>query len=152
MDREVLVYVDLEGTPHLAGRLWSRTRKGRETATFEYDGRWLENPARFSLEPALQLGPGPFHTAADLPMFGAIGDSAPDRWGRTLMRRMERRHRHQATHPDDGDKRGRPDGVAAAGTGRRGLLRARWRARACDRGLGRQCRRHVARRGGAARR
>jgi serine/threonine-protein kinase HipA len=24
-------------------------------------------------------------------MFGAIGDSAPDRWGRTLMRRMERR-------------------------------------------------------------
>jgi serine/threonine-protein kinase HipA len=25
-------------------------------------------------------------------MFGAIGDSAPDRWGRTLMRRMERRH------------------------------------------------------------
>ena len=24
-------------------------------------------------------------------MFGAIGDSAPDRWGRALMRRMERR-------------------------------------------------------------
>lgn len=24
-------------------------------------------------------------------MFGAIGDSAPDRWGRTLMRRMDRR-------------------------------------------------------------
>lgn len=91
MDREVLVYVDLDGVAHLAGRLWSRTRKGRQTATFEYDARWLENPARFSLEPALQLGPGPFHTAADLPMFGAIGDSVPDRWGRALMRRMERR-------------------------------------------------------------
>jgi len=25
-----------------------------------------------------------------MPMFGAIGDSAPDRWGRALMRRMER--------------------------------------------------------------
>jgi len=24
-------------------------------------------------------------------MFGAIGDSVPDRWGRALMRRMERR-------------------------------------------------------------
>jgi serine/threonine-protein kinase HipA len=24
-------------------------------------------------------------------MFGAFGDSAPDRWGRMLMRRMERR-------------------------------------------------------------
>lgn len=92
MDRDVLVYVDLDSVPHLVGRLWGRTRKGRETATFEYDTGWLENPARFSLEPALQLGPGPFHTTADLPMFGAIGDSAPDRWGRALMRRMERRH------------------------------------------------------------
>lgn len=91
MDREVLVYVELDGVPNLAGRLWSRARRGRETATFEYDPRWLENPARFSFEPALKLGPGPFHTPADLPMFGAIGDSAPDRWGRALMRRMERR-------------------------------------------------------------
>ena len=55
------------------------------------DKTWLENPARFSLEPALQVGPGPFHTPADTPMFGAIGDSAPDRWGRALMRRMERK-------------------------------------------------------------
>jgi serine/threonine-protein kinase HipA len=91
MDREVLVHVDLDGVPHLVGRLWSRLRKSRETASFEYDAAWLGNPARFSLEPALQLGPGPFHTAADLPMFGAIGDSAPERWGRALMRRMERR-------------------------------------------------------------
>lgn len=91
MDREALVYVDLDGTPHLVGRLWARVRKNKESATFEYDGTWLENPARFSLEPALSLGPGPFHTVADTPMFGAIGDSAPDRWGRALMRRMERR-------------------------------------------------------------
>jgi serine/threonine-protein kinase HipA len=37
------------------------------------------------------LAPGPYHTGADRPMFGAIGDSAPDRWGRALMRRSERR-------------------------------------------------------------
>ena len=91
MDREALVYVDLEGTLHLVGRLWGRLRKENESATFEYDGRWLKNPAKFSLEPALKLGPGPFHTPADYPIFGTIGDSAPDRWGRALMRRMERR-------------------------------------------------------------
>jgi len=91
MDRETLVYVDLDGSPHLMGRLWARVRKNKESATFEYDHAWLQHPARFSLEPALQLGPGPFHTPADTPMFGAIGDSAPDRWGRALMRRMERR-------------------------------------------------------------
>ena len=91
MDREVLVYVDLQGTPHLVGRLWARVRKDRENATFEYDDSWLEHRERFSLEPALKLGPGPFHTASDKPLFGAIGDSAPDRWGRVLMRRAERR-------------------------------------------------------------
>jgi serine/threonine-protein kinase HipA len=91
MDREVLVYVDLQGAPHLVGRLWARIRKERENATFEYDKSWLANPARFSLQPALKLGPGPFHTPSDKPLFGAIGDSAPDRWGRVLMRRAERR-------------------------------------------------------------
>lgn len=96
MDRETLVYVDLEGAPHLMGRLWARVRKNKESATFEYDPTWLQHPARFSLEPALQLGPGPFHTPADTPMFGAIGDSAPDQWGRALMRRMERRRAERA--------------------------------------------------------
>jgi serine/threonine-protein kinase HipA len=91
MDREVLVYADLQGTPHLVGRLWARVRKDRENATFEYDRNWLEHRERFSLEPALKLGPGPFHTPSDKPLFGAIGDSAPDRWGRVLMRRAERR-------------------------------------------------------------
>ncbi len=90
MDREVLVYVDLSGSRHLVGRLWARVRKERESATFEYDKNWLSHPQRFSLEPALSLGPGPFHTA-DQPLFGALGDSAPDRWGRVLMRRAERR-------------------------------------------------------------
>jgi serine/threonine-protein kinase HipA len=65
--------------------------KGKEGASFEYNDAWLNHPNRFSLEPALKLGPGPFHTGADTPLFGAIGDSAPDRWGRALMRRMERR-------------------------------------------------------------
>jgi len=91
MDREALVYLELAGRPHLVGRLWARARKDKESATFEYDKTWLEHNERFSLEPALTLGPGPFHTAADVPMFGAIGDSAPDRWGRALMRRMERK-------------------------------------------------------------
>lgn len=91
MDKETLVYVDLRGTPHLVGRLWARMRKERENATFEYDKTWLAHPERFSLEPALKLGPGPFHTASDKPLFGAIGDSAPDLWGRVLMRRAERR-------------------------------------------------------------
>jgi serine/threonine-protein kinase HipA len=91
MPDQVFVYADLQGTPHLVGRLWARMRRDRESATFEYDQTWLAHPERFSLEPALKLGPGPFHTTSDRPLFGAIGDSAPDRWGRVLMRRAARR-------------------------------------------------------------
>ncbi|MFU8814585.1 MAG: type II toxin-antitoxin system HipA family toxin [Pseudomonadales bacterium] len=91
MDREAYVYADLGGAPRLVGRLFTHIRKGRESATFEYDDSWLAHDERFALEPALKLGPGPFHTATDRSMFGAIGDSAPDRWGRTLMRRAARR-------------------------------------------------------------
>jgi serine/threonine-protein kinase HipA len=91
MDREAFVYMDIASAPVLVGRLWSRVRKQRETGTFEYDAGWLKRPDRFALEPALILSEGPYHTGVDRPMFGAIGDSAPDRWGRALMRRAERK-------------------------------------------------------------
>ncbi len=58
MDREILVYVDLDGMPQLVGRLWAHVHKNKESASFEYDKTWLENPRRFSLEPALRVGPG----------------------------------------------------------------------------------------------
>lgn len=91
MENETFVYVDVAGTARQVGRLWTRVRRGRESATFQYDDVWLDNPERFALEPALSLGPGSYHTPAGKALFGALGDSAPDRWGRTLMARAERR-------------------------------------------------------------
>ncbi len=90
-DRTLLVYADLEGAAHLVGRLWARRTRGQHSASFEYDAAWLANPARFALEPALMLGRGPQHTNQRRALFGAFGDSAPDRWGRTLIQREERR-------------------------------------------------------------
>jgi len=91
MEQETFVHVDLGGATRPVGCLWTRVRQGRESATFQYDDAWLEDPERFALEPALTLGPGAHHTAAGKALFGALGDSAPDRWGRTLMARAERR-------------------------------------------------------------
>lgn len=91
MNKEIFVYIDLNGAPILVGHLWSRVRNGRESASFEYDSHWLKFQDRFSLEPALMLAPGPYHAPQDKPLFGALGDSAPDRWGRMLIRRAERR-------------------------------------------------------------
>lgn len=91
MDREVLVYIDLDGTASRVGTLWVRDRGGRQSGTFEYAREWLVDPRRFALEPALSVGPGPYHTRESGGLFGALSDSAPDRWGRMLMQRAERR-------------------------------------------------------------
>jgi len=91
MNRTTLVYMELQGANCLVGTLWTRQKGGRESATFEYSRTWLDNPAHFALEPALPLGVGPYHTPQGVPLFGALSDSAPDRWGRVLMRRAERR-------------------------------------------------------------
>ena len=92
MEHASLVYVDLGGIPMKVGQLWGRFRNGRESMSFEYDRNWLNHPKRFSLDPALKLDAGSFHAASDKPLFGAIDDSAPDRWGRLLMRRSERKN------------------------------------------------------------
>ena len=39
MEREVFVYADLQGTPHLVGRLWPRVRNERESASFDFGTR-----------------------------------------------------------------------------------------------------------------
>lgn len=72
------VYVDVAGHDRLIGRLWTAAEKSREVASFRYDEAWLADPERFALDPALALGRGAFHTGGDRPLFGALGDSAPD--------------------------------------------------------------------------
>jgi serine/threonine-protein kinase HipA len=90
MDTPILVYVDLTGVPQRVGTLWTRVRNTRQSATFEYAREWLGDANRFALEPALAIGSGPHHTPPDIPHFGSLMDSAPDRWGQVLMRRAER--------------------------------------------------------------
>ena len=88
---DIEVHIDFAAGPKRVGTLHRHARRGGEAISFEYDPVWLEDPARFSLEPALALGRGAFAPAGTLPIFGSIGDSAPDTWGRRLMQRAERR-------------------------------------------------------------
>jgi serine/threonine-protein kinase HipA len=91
MQQKILVYVDLKGISHRVGTLWTRYQRGRESASFEYTASWLAHSERFALEPALSLVSGAMHTEVGRALFGAVGDSAPDRWGRVLIQREERR-------------------------------------------------------------
>jgi len=88
---DVEVHIDLEGHVRPLGILHRQASRRGETVTFEYDDAWLKDENRFSIEPALTLTAGAFPPQAGQPIFGSIGDSAPDTWGRRLMQRAERR-------------------------------------------------------------
>lgn len=92
---DVDVFVDWPDAPMAVGLLRRHASRGRETVTFEYDPCWLQRPDSFSIDPMLPLTPGVFRPPADTDMFATLGDSAPDTWGRMLMRRWERRMAEQ---------------------------------------------------------
>jgi serine/threonine-protein kinase HipA len=88
---DIEVHIEFAPGPKRVGTLHRHARRGGEAISFEYHADWLADPARFSLEPALSVGRGAFVPADHQPIFGSIGDSAPDTWGRRLMQRAERR-------------------------------------------------------------
>lgn len=84
---DVEVYIDLHGQSLRLGLLRRQMSRRGETVTFEYDPTWLKDANRFSIEPALTLTKGTFPPQPGQALFGSIGDSAPDTWGRRLMQR-----------------------------------------------------------------
>jgi serine/threonine-protein kinase HipA len=97
MPTEVEVVVSIAGEDILAGRLWSHRNRGRESATFSYDESYLGLDRAYELDPRLPLVAGPQQTAEGQAIFAAFTDCAPDRWGRQLLKRSERR-RAEAEH------------------------------------------------------
>lgn len=99
-NKEICVFISLANETLPAGKLRLHQGKGKETALFEYTPSWLQHPERFALEPSLTLGFGSFHTQENADIFGSFSDSAPDRWGRVLMRRAHiASHKHSNTTP-----------------------------------------------------
>jgi serine/threonine-protein kinase HipA len=96
---DVEVHIDLAGKAGQVGLLRRHPARRADTVTFEYDESWLQDARRFSVEPALGFTRGPFAPVRGQPMFGAIGDSAPDTWGRRLMQRAERRQAARESRP-----------------------------------------------------
>ncbi|HEY2055549.1 MAG TPA: HipA domain-containing protein [Solirubrobacterales bacterium] len=91
MAAEVEVVVSIAGEDVLAGRLWAHRTRGRESATFRYAESYLALDRAYELDPRLPLLGGPQHTAEGQSIFAAFSDCAPDRWGRRLIQRGERR-------------------------------------------------------------
>jgi serine/threonine-protein kinase HipA len=71
----------------------------RESAAFQYDAGWLEDPERFAIDPSLPLVGGfQFHArrGSGSLFHGAISDTEPDGWGRRVILRDHAKRRQRA--------------------------------------------------------
>ncbi len=77
--------------PKLLGRLYVNNIKGRETYAFEHDKDWLKSTNYpVSIDPDF-LGYGGREYPSGNSIFGVFADASPDRWGRLLMNKKERK-------------------------------------------------------------
>ncbi|MES2112296.1 MAG: HipA domain-containing protein [Bacteroidota bacterium] len=90
-NKNILVYAnwqELAGAV-LIGTLNVSRLRGKEIFAFEYNEEWLNRQGVQNLDPDLQLFAGKQYLNNDKTNFGLFMDSAPDRWGRVLMKRRE---------------------------------------------------------------
>lgn len=67
------------------------TIKGGETYSFEYDKEWLTSTGYpVSIDPDF-MGYGGREYPNENSIFGIFADASPDRWGRLLMNKKERK-------------------------------------------------------------
>jgi len=77
-------------SPQLMGKLLAQRIRGKEVFSFEYHEAWLNSKQPIqNLDPNLGLFKGKQYLPDSESNFGMFLDSAPDRWGRLLMRRRE---------------------------------------------------------------
>ncbi|MEO7015496.1 MAG: type II toxin-antitoxin system HipA family toxin [Leifsonia sp.] len=82
------VHLELAGATVFVGHAQFQRRRGTLTSTtFQYDLGYLAHPDAYPIDPAFDLFSGTQRTRG-LP--GAFADSAPDRWGRNLIKKRER--------------------------------------------------------------
>jgi serine/threonine-protein kinase HipA len=112
---EVAVYVAAGETNVPAGRL--AFNSDGAVASFAYERAYLADPDAYPLDPMLPLAGDPVPVEPGRMTFGAFADSAPDAWGRSLIRLAELA-RAQADGSDP-----RPVGEADVITGVRDDLR-----------------------------
>jgi serine/threonine-protein kinase HipA len=94
---EVQVSIDLGGDTVVAGTAFFTHRRRSISTTFSYADEYLADGRAFDLSPDLTVVNARHHTAG-LP--GAFGDSAPDRWGRNLIKkRIEGQARARGERP-----------------------------------------------------
>lgn len=90
---EVTVWLDAAelGPRRRVGVLRLAGAEARSVISFSYEKSWLAETGSFALDPSHHLYEGAQYSR-DGGLAGVFSDTAPDRWGRTLMERREALH------------------------------------------------------------
>lgn len=85
------VYGDFDwlNQPICIGELAHECQNGRHKYAFEFEKPWLSKYGFISLSGDLRNHPRIQYTHPEKKLFGCFADTLPDRWGRTLIERME---------------------------------------------------------------
>lgn len=97
------IFIDADwqglGGPQRVGVARTSVVRGHETLAFAFDPEWLSQHGGLLLDPLLLATTG-WHYPAGGGLPGILRDSAPDRWGRTLMRRREAENARREGRPE----------------------------------------------------
>lgn len=91
-EKIVYVYFDKDINDILMGKLYIENLRGKEIYSFEYDEKYLENKSNnIYIDPEIKFYSGRQWKISNQinNSFGIFLDSAPDRWGRLLLKRKE---------------------------------------------------------------
>ena len=91
-EKIVFVFFNKDGIDKLMGRLYIENTRGKEIHSFEYDEEWLSDKKNnIFIDPEIHFfGGRQWKSQNDnSSLFGIFIDSAPDRWGRLLLKRRE---------------------------------------------------------------
>ena len=91
-EKKIYVYFDNDVDVKIkVGCLYADYQRGAEKFSFEYDKAFLQSEfAGHFFDYDLQLYGGRQYLPTEKSLFGVFSDTAPDRWGRLLMKRRER--------------------------------------------------------------
>lgn len=91
-EQKIYVYYDKDVDKRIAiGTLFANIQKGKEVFSFEFSDEYFDS---FLVNSFFDYDLQPYKSRQYLPtdkaLFGVFSDTAPDRWGRLLMKRRER--------------------------------------------------------------
>lgn len=88
-EQEIHVFAGWLDEEPLIGTLYAGILKGHELYSFAFSDTWLLDYSHIMLDPDLYNVRGRQFVPRGKKIFGMFSDCAPDRWGRTLLKRKE---------------------------------------------------------------